>query len=180
MTVRQVIVGLGSNRNAFANFRRCLDALHERFGALQTSRAFESEPVGDTLRYANQGNFHNMVVAFQSDASTAALKTWSKRQETSQGRLPKGAGSNGHPIDIDLLVVGGLCGEFTSEFGSIILPSSEIVANAFVLKPLAELLPDARHPRIGETYAELWQRTRTHRDVAGQRLWPAAFSWRPQ
>lgn len=172
------IMSLGSNLDALKHFRGCLDALHERFGALQVSRVFESEPVGVAPGSETQGNFHNMVVAFNSDASVAALKAWSKRQEKSQGRLPKSASASRHPIDIDLLAVGALCGEFESESGVMVLPSAEITVNAFVLRPLAELLPDARHPQTGDTYAELWQRAQTHHDVADQRLWPVAFSWR--
>lgn len=176
--MRLIILGLGSNLDALKHFRECLDALHERFGTLQVSRVFESEPVGVAPDSEAQGNFHNMIVTFNSDASAAALKTWSKRQEKCQGRLPKNAGASRHPVDIDLLAVGELCGEFESESGVMALPSAEITDNAFVLRPLAELLPDARHPQTGDTYAELWQRAQTHHDVAGQRLWPVAFSWR--
>lgn len=175
MTVRQVILGLGSNLAPLTNLHRCLDALHARFGALQVSRVFESEPVGVSK---SQGNFHNLVVAFDSDASPAELKAWSKQQERAQGRLPKSAGASQHPIDIDLLAAGELCGEFDSESGDIALPSADITASAFVLRPLAELLPNARHPASGTPYAELWQRAQVHSDVASQRLWPAAFSWR--
>ncbi|MDN6296685.1 MAG: 2-amino-4-hydroxy-6-hydroxymethyldihydropteridine diphosphokinase [Halomonas sp.] len=172
-----IILGLGSNLDALENFHRCLDALHERFGELQVSRVFESEPVGVVPDSEAQENFHNMVVAFNSNASAAALNAWSKRQEKSQGRLPKSAGASRHPIDIDLLAVGELCGEFASESGVMTLPSAEITVNAFVLRPLAELLPDARHPQTGDTYAELWQRAHTGHNMADQRLWPVAFSW---
>jgi 2-amino-4-hydroxy-6-hydroxymethyldihydropteridine diphosphokinase len=170
MTVRQVILGLGSNQDALANFRRCLDALHARFGALLVSRVFESEPVGMPK---SQGNFHNLVVAFESDASPVELKAWSKRQEKAQGRLPKSAGASQHPIDIDLLTVGELCGVIDD----IALPRAEITANAFVLQPLAELLPEQRHPASGASYAELWQNAQTNHAFTGQRLWPVDFSW---
>ncbi|MEZ5569709.1 MAG: hypothetical protein R3E54_15420 [Halioglobus sp.] len=54
------------------------------------------------------------------------------------------------------------------------LPREEIVDNAFVLRPLAELAPDERHPTLGVRYAELWEGyTRP-----GQTLFPVAFSWR--
>ncbi|MDN6179493.1 MAG: 2-amino-4-hydroxy-6-hydroxymethyldihydropteridine diphosphokinase [Halomonas subglaciescola] len=169
---RLVLLGFGSNENALANLRRCLDALEARFGSIQASTAYQSADV----TAANSGSatdaplFHNMVVAFASAAAPAKLKAWCKAQERAQGRLPKSAGATTHPIDIDLLTVGELCGEFAGHDGRpISLPHGDILAHAFVLRPLAELLPGARHPQTGATYAELWQSARS---TASQRLTP--------
>jgi 2-amino-4-hydroxy-6-hydroxymethyldihydropteridine diphosphokinase len=37
-----------------------------------------------------------------------------------------------------------------------VLPRGEILKNAFVLWPLAEIAPDLFHPEAGMSYAELW------------------------
>jgi len=37
------------------------------------------------------------------------------------------------------------------------LPRPEILAYAFVLQPLADLLGDQRHPETAQTFAEHWQ-----------------------
>ena len=49
----------------------------------------------------------------------------------------------------------------------------EIVKNAFVLLPLAEIAPQSAHPQLGQSYKVLWQGY----DKA-QKLWPVDFHWR--
>ncbi|WP_017430981.1 2-amino-4-hydroxy-6-hydroxymethyldihydropteridine diphosphokinase [Vreelandella jeotgali] len=167
---RQILLGLGSNRDALANIRRCLAALEARFGAIQVSPVYQSEDIQSIDIESTGANrpdagsasvFHNMAVALFSDAAPTEIKAWCMAQERAQGRLPKSAGATTHPIDIDLLAVGELCGEFTGPGGrAFALPHPDITAYAFVLRPLAELVPRAHHPRIGETYAELWASAR--------------------
>ncbi|WNK20904.1 2-amino-4-hydroxy-6-hydroxymethyldihydropteridine diphosphokinase [Halomonas piscis] len=170
---RLVLLGLGSNKNALANLRRCLGALEARFGKVKASTVYQSADVSACVQDAATACatpvFHNMVAAFHSAAEPAAIKRWSKAQERAQGRLPPSAGANTHPIDIDLLAVGELCGEFDSELGAIRLPHDDMLAHAFVLRPLAELVPQARHPGAGKTYAELWASARA---TASPRLTP--------
>lgn len=165
-----MILGLGSNQDALANLRRCLDALEARFGPVRASAAYQSDDVTKTAGTDASPAFVNLVATFDSDATPAKLKAWCKAQERAQGRLPKGAGARTHPIDIDLLAVGELCGEFEGgNDRAIPLPHGDILAHAFVLRPLAKLLPDARHPLTGETYAELWASARA---TASPRLTP--------
>jgi 2-amino-4-hydroxy-6-hydroxymethyldihydropteridine diphosphokinase len=63
-------------------------------------------------------------------------------------------------------------GDLAGNVDGIELPRAEIVRNAFVLWPLAELVPQRLHPVLQRTYAELWRRY--DRD---QRLWPIEFHW---
>ena len=58
------------------------------------------------------------------------------------------------PIDLDLL----LYGNAVIDRPGVRVPRPEILENAFVLKPLQDLAPDAVHPEVGETYRVLWQR----------------------
>ncbi|MYL23226.1 2-amino-4-hydroxy-6-hydroxymethyldihydropteridine diphosphokinase [Vreelandella massiliensis] len=162
----QVTVSLGSNIDPVRHIRLCLDALDARFGALNISRIFESEPVG----FDDSRNFFNLVVAFESDASPGELQAWAKRLEADCGRRPDTPKFSPRALDIDLLTVGGLCGDIEG----VSLPRGEITRNAFVLQPLAELLPDDTHPLCGTPYATLWQRF----DLGTQRLWAVDFRWR--
>jgi len=52
------------------------------------------------------------------------------------------------------------------------LPRREILKNAFVLKPLAEIAPEELHPTEKRSYSALWQDY--SRD---QRLWAIPFEW---
>ncbi|MFB9866488.1 2-amino-4-hydroxy-6-hydroxymethyldihydropteridine diphosphokinase [Vreelandella sulfidaeris] len=161
-----VTVSLGSNINPAQNIRYCLDALSDTFGALQISRVFESEPVG----FSDSRNFYNLVVAFHSHWTPGELQTWAKQLEITHGRPSDIAKFTPRALDIDLLTVGNLCGTIDD----VTLPRGEITHNAFVLQPMAELLPDQQHPLCGTPYATLWDAF----TLGDQRLWPVDFRWR--
>jgi 2-amino-4-hydroxy-6-hydroxymethyldihydropteridine diphosphokinase len=52
------------------------------------------------------------------------------------------------------------------------LPRAEILKNAFVLRPLADIAGAEQHPVSRKSYLQLWQDYQ--RD---QKLWPVDFSW---
>ncbi|MCH4810973.1 2-amino-4-hydroxy-6-hydroxymethyldihydropteridine diphosphokinase [Vreelandella neptunia] len=161
-----VTVSLGSNIHPAQHIRCALDALADTFGPLKISRVFESEPVG----FTDSRNFYNLVVAFYSDSTPGELQAWSKQLEIEHGRLPDTAKFSPRALDIDLLTVGSISGTVDN----VTLPRSEITHNAFVLQPLAELLPEQRHPHCGTPYATLWSAFA----LGNQRLWAVDFSWR--
>jgi 2-amino-4-hydroxy-6-hydroxymethyldihydropteridine diphosphokinase len=72
-------------------------------------------------------------------------------------------------LDLDLLLYDDLV---LSENG-LTLPRDEILKNAFVLWPLAEIAPELKHPVVKKTYAELWAEF----DRAKERLRPIAFTF---
>lgn len=162
----RVIVSIGSNIERERHVLACLNALEESFGALAVSRIFESEPVG----FEDGRNFYNLVVAFHSDCSVGELQAWCKRLEFAHGRRKDVPKFSPRTLDIDLLTVDGLSGDHDG----VMLPRGEILHHAFVLQPLAELLPETRHPLTGETYRDHWARFADDE----QRLWPVDFTWR--
>ncbi|MDN3557273.1 2-amino-4-hydroxy-6-hydroxymethyldihydropteridine diphosphokinase [Halomonas maura] len=162
----RVCVSIGSNIEREHHVRVCLDALAETFPALRISRVYESEPVG----FEDGRNFFNLVAVFESDWSVGALQAWCKRLEFANGRRPNSPKFSPRTLDIDLLSVDAL----TGEHDGVELPRADILHHAFVLRPLAELLPDTRHPISGERYLALWQAF----DADQQPLWPVAFVWR--
>lgn len=161
-----VTVSLGSNIEPARHIRLCLDALADTFGSLEISRVFESEPVG----FSDRRNFFNLVVAFQSDWPPSELQAWAKQLEVDHGRTPAMTKYSPRALDIDLLTVGDACGIIDG----IALPRAEVNYNAFVLQPLAELLPTHHHPRCRTPYATLWAAF----DLGSQRLWAIDFEWR--
>ncbi|QTF93633.1 2-amino-4-hydroxy-6-hydroxymethyldihydropteridine diphosphokinase [Halomonas sp. BM-2019] len=161
----RVTVSIGSNIERERHVRTCLDALAETFGELSISRVFESEPVG----FEDGRNFYNLVAAFHSEWTVGELQAWCKRLEFANGRRKDSPKFSPRTLDIDLLSVGTL----TGEYDGVVLPRDEIRHHAFVLQPLAELLPEARHPESGERYAALWAAF----DLGGQRLWAVDFTW---
>ncbi|MCC5883375.1 MAG: 2-amino-4-hydroxy-6-hydroxymethyldihydropteridine diphosphokinase [Halomonas sp.] len=159
----RISVSIGSNIDRERHVQACLEALADTFDNLLVSRVYESEPVG----FEDGRNFFNLVAVFESDWPVGELQAWCKRIESEHGRRPGTPKFSPRTLDIDLLTVDDLVGEHDG----VKLPREEILHHAFVLLPLAELLPDTRHPVDGRTYAELWSEFK----APDQRLWPVAL-----
>lgn len=143
----RVLVGIGSNIDRHRHVTAALDALSLAFGDLTISSVYESEAVG----FAGDP-FYNLVAAFDTGLSVAELSAALREIENNNGRRRGELRFAARTLDIDILT----WGDVTGVVDGVTLPRPEILANAFVLLPLAELLPDATHPEAGVTYAALW------------------------
>lgn len=154
----RVYVGVGSNIDARQNVRGGIHSLQERFGELDISPVYESEPVGLT-----GGNFYNLVVSFDSDEPYTQIAESLHGIEASFGRDRDQGYLQSRTLDLDLL----LYGELVIEDENLQLPRNDILKYAFVLKPLAQLAGDQLHPILKRSYNDLWHSF----DLAGQKLW---------
>ena len=161
MPLTRVYLGLGSNIEREAHLGAGLDALAGLLGDMRCSPVFESHAVG-----IKSGNFFNLVVTGQTELPLLELDRRLKFIEADNGRYAPER--KGLPLDIDVL----LYGEQVGNFNGLVLPRAEILKNAFVLRPLALLAPEVRHPVDGRSFAELWASAQID-----QQLWPAAFQW---
>ncbi|WP_444899186.1 2-amino-4-hydroxy-6-hydroxymethyldihydropteridine diphosphokinase [Microbulbifer sp. SSSA003] len=160
----QVYLSLGSNINRAQYIRAALDALAGQFGDLKVSQVFESEAVGFP-----GDNFYNLVVGLQTDLPVGQLALCLRGIEDANGRLRSGPKFSARTLDIDILTYDQL----TGTIDGVKLPRGEIVKNAFVLQPLAEIAPEVLHPIEQKTYRQLWNEY----DQASQKLWPVEFIW---
>ncbi|MGY3861554.1 2-amino-4-hydroxy-6-hydroxymethyldihydropteridine diphosphokinase [Aeromonas lacus] len=158
-----IYISLGSNIERERHIRAGLDALHAEFGELRVSRVFESEAVG-----FNGRPFYNLVAAAETDLPLVAVCQLLREMEFAHGREPDAKKFAPRTLDLDLLLYGDLVCETP-----LVLPRGEILTNAFVLWPLAELAPRLRHPIDGRTMDELWESY----DKASQQLCPILFHW---
>ena len=156
---RRAWLSLGSNIERAANLRAAVAALRRRFGPLVLSPVYESEAVG-----FDGDPFYNMVVGLESELPVTELDRFLHRLEARQGRRRDGDRFAPRTLDLDLLTYG----EGPLQEGDIRLPRSEILDYAFVLRPLADVAGDERHPLDGRRYRELWAAF----DRPDQRLWP--------
>lgn len=154
----RVYVSLGSNIDRDTNIRGAVRALRERYGDVQLSPVYESVAVGFP-----GDNFYNLVAAFDTGDDVHAVARTLAEIETVHGRRRNGPRYSSRTLDLDLL----LYDDVVLETDDLELPRAEIRENAFVLRPLADLAPNLRHPVNGRTYAELWMAF----DQASQRLW---------
>lgn len=161
----RVYLSLGSNIERERHITAGLDELADQFGDLIVSSVFESEAVG-----FSGSNFYNLAVAINTRLSIAELSDTLKAIEARHGRKRQGPKFSSRTLDIDILSYD----DFVGEQAGVKLPRSEITKNAFVLWPLAEIVPDEKHPALGESYADLWGAY----DKSKQALWRVDFCWR--
>ncbi|KUJ82787.1 2-amino-4-hydroxy-6-hydroxymethyldihydropteridine diphosphokinase [Microbulbifer flavimaris] len=160
----EVFLSLGSNIDREQHIRAGLDALAQEFGELDVSRVFESVAVG-----FDGENFYNLVVGIHTDLPVGQLSQCLREIEDANGRVRGGPKFSARTLDIDILTYDDRVGTVDG----IELPRAEILKNAFVLQPLAEIAPRRSHPVTGQTFAELWGQY----DKARQKLWPVEFVW---
>jgi 2-amino-4-hydroxy-6-hydroxymethyldihydropteridine diphosphokinase len=160
-----IYISVGSNVDKEKHTKAGLQGMYQAFGELTLSSVFESESVG-----FEGNNFYNLVVKANTKLSIAEvcrvlkkIEQDNKRQRGEQKFAPR-------TLDLDLLLYDRLV---TSQ--PIPLPRPEVLFNAFVLKPLAEIAADEIHPEVNIRYANLWQAY----DKSQQKLWAIKFDWSP-
>lgn len=160
-----VFLGIGSNIERERYLTAGLDALHGLFHELALSSVYDSPAVG----FAGQP-FLNLVAAVTTALPLETLAARLRHIETEHGRPANATRFSARHLDIDILTYD----EEVGTFGGVTLPRDEILENAFVLCPLAELAPDALHPQLKRSYGSLWQAF----DRASQPLTKVDFCWR--
>jgi 2-amino-4-hydroxy-6-hydroxymethyldihydropteridine diphosphokinase len=157
-------LSIGSNVQPRENILLVIKILRRYYKQIRCSSVYESEAVG-----FDGANFLNLVLATETDESIEAISAYLKNLEDDTGRDRSAPKFSGRTMDIDILTYGDLCGSH----GGVDLPRGEILEHAFVLQPLAELLPDARHPVTGMSYRDHWESFQQ----AEQKIWPIDFDW---
>ncbi len=160
----RVYLGLGSNIERERYITAGLDAMAALFGDMDISPVYESAAIGF------EGTaFFNMVVGVNTDLTLAEMAKRLRDIEYAHGRPQNASRFSSRQLDIDILTYDDLVGVIDG----VELPRGEILENAFVLRPLADLVPEARHPVNNATYAELWARFQKAQDIH-----QVALSWR--
>lgn len=158
----QICISVGSNIEREHHIRCAVAELQQAFGKVRLSAVYESEAVG-----FSGDAFYNLVVVADTVLSIAQCVALFKQIEDRHGRVRDGYRFSGRTLDLDLLTYDDVvCQQ------PVVLPRPEITENAFVLWPMAEVVPEQLHPLTGCSYRELW-----HRYDKPQKLWPVPFEW---
>ncbi len=140
-------LSLGSNiGDREHHLRHAIECLEQLGRVTAVSSLYETEPV----EFTDQAWFLNCAVALETTktpqelmAALLALEREMGRQRT-QRKGPRA-------IDIDILLVG----ETVLHTPGLTIPHPAMHERRFVLVPLAEIAPEARHPALKKTICEL-------------------------
>lgn len=143
---------LGSNLgNRIAYLEEARKLLERKLGSLvYQSGMYESPSWG----YQSDQPYINCCLAFYTLAEPLQLMDIALGIEKQMGRSREGSGYSDRGIDIDLLLVE----EMVMDHPRLTLPHPRMHLRRFVLVPLAEIVPEMRHPVSDLTISELLER----------------------
>ncbi len=149
--MKVVYLGLGSNLgDRRANLESAIRRLDLK--VTRASSLYETEP----RDVPNQPWFLNQVIEIETDLFPRQLLLRIRKVERELGRkpsVPKGP----RIIDIDIL----FWGSSTIRSEELEVPHPRLAERRFVLEPLAELIPDFRHPVTNQSVREMLQKVST-------------------
>jgi 2-amino-4-hydroxy-6-hydroxymethyldihydropteridine diphosphokinase len=145
--VERVYLSLGSNIDAQNNLAAAIGELRERFGAISVSPTYRFAAVG-----FDGPDFLNLAAGIDTDLEPEALNDWLHALEARHGRRRDVPRYSSRTLDIDIVLYGD---RVLSGAGNLEIPRGELL-QAFVLQPLADVAPDAIHPLLHRSIAELW------------------------
>jgi 2-amino-4-hydroxy-6-hydroxymethyldihydropteridine diphosphokinase len=145
--MHRVFLGIGSNIDRRTHIHAGLSALAARYGIAALSGTYESQALG-----FSGPPFYNLAVKIHTRETPGQLSESLKTIEDANGRDRSQEKFSSRSLDMDILLFDDVAGQVDG----ILLPRAEILENAFVLCPLADIAGDIKHPVNGESFNRLW------------------------
>ncbi|TBR36681.1 MULTISPECIES: 2-amino-4-hydroxy-6-hydroxymethyldihydropteridine diphosphokinase [Dyella] len=143
----RVYLSLGSNVDPTRHLHAAIDELRERFGDITVSPAYRSKSVG-----FDGTDFVNLAVGIDTDLPPEGLNDWLHALEDRHGRRRDVPRYSDRTLDVDIVLYDDLV---LSGDHHLEIPRNEL-RHAFVLRPMADIAPEVKHPVTGETLSALW------------------------
>ena len=141
-----IFLSIGSNIEPALHFQQCAKTLKKKFNNPVWSPVYRSAAVG-----MDANDFLNAVVSATTDQSIESTIELLKNIELKHGRVRNANKFTSRTLDVDLL----LYDDIVLNAANITLHRTEITTAAYVLKPLADLVPNKVHPVFNKTYKTL-------------------------
>jgi 2-amino-4-hydroxy-6-hydroxymethyldihydropteridine diphosphokinase len=153
-----IFIALGANLPSarFGPPRATLEAALAALGdmgldVVRRSRWYESTAVPPS----DQPNFVNGVAAVETELGPEDVLARLHAVEAEFGRERR-VRWEARVVDLDLIAYDDLVkGRAATQMKELVLPHPRMQERLFVLKPLAEIAPEWRHPVLGKTAAEM-------------------------
>ena len=143
----RVYLSLGSNIEPGKNLHAAIDELRAKFGRIVVSPTYRFPAVG-----FDGPEFVNLAVGIDTDLDVFALNDWLHALEDRHGRRRDVPRYSSRTLDIDIVLYGE---RVIKGAGNLEVPRAELM-QTFVLQPLADIAPDALHPTLQKSIADLW------------------------
>ena len=147
MSGGRAYLSLGSNVEPQRHLRAAIQALRARFGDVVVSPVYRTPAVG-----FDGPDFLNAAAIIHSDLEPQALNDWLHALEDAHGRDRSGPRFSSRTLDVDIVLFDD---RVLDGGGHLRIPRPEL-KHAFVLRPLADIAPQAVVPGTGRTLAALW------------------------
>jgi 2-amino-4-hydroxy-6-hydroxymethyldihydropteridine diphosphokinase len=160
--VPRVHIGIGSNIDRKNSIRGAVRELAVHYAPLTLSPVYESKAHG-----FEGENFYNLVAGFDTEESIEQIKETLSHIESRFGRSRRENRFSARTLDLDPL----LYDDIVRHDDQVNLPHPDIQRYAFVLRPLADIAPDLRHPETGLSYSQMWKEFKAEK----QEIWETDF-----
>ncbi len=143
-------LSLGTNINPERNIKAAISMLSRMTEVVAISSVWETKPVGRV----DQPLFLNAAMIVKTELDAQQLKEQVINPiEKKLGRVRQLDKNAPRTIDIDIM----LFNQQIIQYGNRRIPHRELLYQAFVAIPMAEISPDYEHPETGQTLSEIAQ-----------------------
>jgi len=158
-------LALGSNKgDKLSYLQQAINLVFETIGSVkQISKIYKTEAIG-----FDGDDFFNICIKVETHLTAEELLKHTQAIESKIGRQKSTSeGYESREIDLDIILYEDLV--FSNH--DLVIPHKEMQNRNFVLKPLVDIAPDVKHPKLNKTIIELLEQCEDNSIPEPQNIW---------